>query len=521
MSRVRWMVAAVAIGWGCGGGCGGGSEGPEGSDQSTGTSESSTSAVTSTSSASLDSTGTTIAGTTTTEGSSSSDGGSSTGEPPVEEPWEPGTVYPTPEGPNARGLLDRRGAIHTHSVYSHDACDGMPQDAGGVPDPVCLEDLRRGLCQTQHDFVMFTDHGDSFADNTFPDVLLYDPARGDVLVERGGDPVASWAGCVGQPVVPERPTLIMAGCESGTMPIGLEHHAPGLGATYGSATPAAIDELRAAGAVILVAHTEEWDVSELVDLPLDGFEMYNLHANLEANIAAGLALLTQILTGDPGLPHSDLVLFPLWQEDPRYLERWGSVLSSGVRRVTTMGTDAHRNSFPQELPDGERIDSFRRMLLWFSNHLLVEPAADGSWDDLALDDALLAGRLFGVFEYMGYAEGFDAVIEAGGEVFELGAEVPLGDGPEIVVQRPGVRNLDPGAMPPVITTHVLRAIDGGFEEVATEAGPELRYAPDAPGAYRVEVRMAPLHLTEYLGSHADGAATPRVWIYANPFYVMP
>jgi hypothetical protein len=37
----------------------------------------------------------------------------------------------------------------------------------------------------------------------------------------------------------------------------------------------------------------------------------------------------------------------------------------------------------------------------------------------------------------------------------------------------------------------------------------------------VEVRIAPLHLTDYLGSYADGAATPRAWIYANPFYVVP
>lgn len=467
----------------------------------------------------LDSTG--DPATTTSSSSSSGDGSSSTGEPPVDGPWEPGTVYPTPEGPNARGLLDRRGAIHTHSVYSHDACDGMPLDGRGVPDPVCLDDLRRALCQTQHDFAMLTDHGDSFASTPFPAVLLHDPARGDVLLERDGDPVASWAGCVGQEVVPQRPTLVMAGCEAGTMPVGLEHHAPGVGATYGAATPAAIEELRMAGAVMLVAHTEEWDAAELVDLPLDGFEMYNLHANLEANVAAGLALLTQILTGDPGLPHSDLVIFPLWQEDPRYLERWGTVLASGTRRVTTMGTDAHRNTFPQALPDGERIDSFRRMLLWFSNHLLVEPAPDDTWDDLALKQALLAGRHYGVFEYMGYAEGFDAVIEAGDEIHELGAEVSLADGPEIVVQRPQVRNLDPAATPPVITMHLLRAIDGGFEEVATEAGRQLRHVPDAPGAYRVEVRIAPLHLSEYLGSYADGAATPRVWIYANPFYLIP
>jgi hypothetical protein len=513
--RGRWMLVALAV-TACGNDDGG-TGGQDGSGSSSGSTSVGDPGSTSSSSAVVDSSGAATTTGDTTQASSGSD--STTGDPPVEEPWEPGTVYPTPEGPNARGLLDRRGAIHTHSVYSHDACDGMPVDARGNIDAVCLDDLRRGICQTQHDFVMLTDHNERFSDTAFPDVLLYDPARGDVLVERDAAPVASWAGC--EPDTEIRPTLIMAGTESGTMPVGLEHHAPGGAATYGEVSPAAIEELKAAGAVVLVAHTEEWEVAELVDLPLDGFEMYNLHANLEANVAAGLVLLTQILTGDPDFPHSDLVLFPIWQEDPRYQERWGSVLASGVRRVTTMGTDAHRNTFPQELPDGERIDSFRRMLLWFSNHLLVQPADDGSWDDAALKDALRAGRLYGVFEYMGYAEGFDAVIEAGGDVHELGAEVSLADGPELVVQRPRVQNLDPAVTPPAITVHVLRAIDGGFEEVASDGTDELHYAPDAPGAYRVEVRITPLHLVDYLGSYADDADVPRTWIYANPFYVLP
>jgi hypothetical protein len=512
--RQRWLslvLAAVA----CGGDDGGG---PAQDGTGTTSQQASTSAPGSSAATTLDSSGAATSASTGTPDTTSETEGT-TGEPPVDDPWAPGTVYPTPERPNARGLLDRRGAIHSHSIYSHDACDDLPKDGNGNFDLVCLDDLRRGICQTRHDFVMLTDHAAHFASAPFPDVLLHDPARGDVLLARDGAPVASWAGCAPEPGL--RPTLIVAGTESATMPVGLEHHAPGLHDTYGAATPAAIEELRAAGAVVLVAHTEDWDVAQLHDLPLDGFEMYNLHANLEANLAAGLVLLTQVLTGDPGLPHSDLVIFPIWQEDPRYVARWGSVLASGVRRVTTMGTDAHRNTFPQALPDGERIDSFRRMLLWFSNHVLVEPAADGSWDDLALKQALAAGRLYGVFEYLGYAEGFDAVIEAGSEVRELGDEVSLRAAPEIVVQRPRVQGLDPAATPPLVTMHVLRAIDGGFEEVAAADTEELRYAPDAPGAYRVEVRIAPLHLTAHLGSYASAAATPRAWIYANPFYVRP
>lgn len=463
--------------------------------------------------------GTTTSGTSSTTGTSSgtSEGtaDTTTGEPAG--PWEPGDVVPTPPGPNARGFLDRRGIIHAHSVYSHDACDGEPMDAEGNIDPVCYEDLRRDICLTQHDFIMLTDHREFFSDTEFPDVLLFDEARGDVLVEHDGDgssAAANFAACPDQ-----RSILVMAGCEAATMPVGLERHATGRGDTYGGQTPETTALLEEAGAVVLLAHPEDYTPEELEALPIAGFEMYNLHANTIASIGAAAQLITMVMQDDPGLPHPDLVIFPLWSEDPRYLERWGTVLAHGQRPITTMGTDSHRNTFPEELPDGERVDSFRRMQQWFSNHLLVEPDESGGFDDRALKDALRARRLFGVFEYLGYPEGFDARIESGAGVVEIGGEVLLADAPEIVVSVPTVQMLDPAAEAPTITAHVMRAIEGGFEEVATSDGAELHYAPDAAGAYRVEVRITPRHLVEYLGNYVDLADAPRVWIYANAFYV--
>src|SRR5437762_9463307 len=55
--------------------------------------------------------------------------------------WGPGVVYRTMSTVRLRGMLDLRGLIHTHSVYSHDACDNHPV-VNGVRDPVCFEDLR-------------------------------------------------------------------------------------------------------------------------------------------------------------------------------------------------------------------------------------------------------------------------------------------------------------------------------------------------------------------------------------------
>ena len=156
--------------------------------------------------------------------------------------------------PGPRGLVDRRGLIHAHSVYSHDACDGMPV-VNGVRDPVCFDDFRRGLCQSKHDFVMLTDHSESFGDTPYPEALLYRAERGDELVMHDGNPAASWAGC------PDGShALIMAGCESGTMPVGLEEHVadqPERGQIYSAETAEAIEALRAKGAVSLVlAHRE-------------------------------------------------------------------------------------------------------------------------------------------------------------------------------------------------------------------------------------------------------------------------
>ena len=448
-------------------------------------------------------------------GSSGDEGSSSTGEPEPPPPWEPGVVYPQPPEVNPRGFLDVRGLIHSHSPYSHDACDGEPLIDGQI-DPVCYDDLREGLCRVQHDFVMLTDHRESFSDFEFPEVLLYDEARGDELVQRGDAPVANWAACEGV-----RPTLILAGCESGLMPVGLESHVPGRSDVYGEASADAIGLYDQHGALSLVSHTEDWEVEQLTGLPLHGFEMYNVHANMLSNLAGAAELISRLQMGGDGLPHPDLSLFPIYQEDERYLTRWGSVLASGTKRVTVMATDAHRNTFTQLLSDGERVDSFRRMMQWFSNHVLVRPdVVDGEpqWDDMHLKDAVRAGRLYGVFEYLGYAEGFDAYVQTrDGTLVEIGGTVALADSPEIVAVAPSVRSLPEGTAAPTVTLHVMRAIDGGFEEV--DGGGSIAYAPDAAGAYRVEVRITPSHITDFLGAYADAAAQPRVWVYANPFYV--
>lgn len=492
------MISAAVIA-----GCGGDDAPADAATSSTGVGTSGVAASTGVGSSAAD----------TTAAVGSSGAGESTGGEPA-GPWSPGTVYPSLPDPNPRGLLDVRGLVHTHSPFSHDACDEAPRDAEGHLDATCVEDLRRGICQTRHDFIMLTDHPDSFAASEYPDVLLYDAARGDALVERDGAPIANWSGCDDGSRV-----LVMPGCEGATMPVGLAHHVADRG-LYTEVSAEAIAAFVDADAVPLVAHTEDWTIEQLETLPLAGFEMFNLHANTLLNVAAAVQLLGKVTGGGEGLPHPDLAIMPLWTEDPRYLTSWGTVLAHGVRRVTTVGTDAHRNTFPQELPDGERVDSFRRMMMWFSNHVLVEVDGSGAWDDTSVKQALRARRLYAAFEYMGYPEGFDARIEAGDAVIEIGGEVALGEAPTIVAIAPTVRELDPEVTPPDITVHVLQAVEGGFTEVASGTD-EVEFVPTEAGAYRVEVRIVPRHLAGELGDYADLAEVARPWIYANAFYVDP
>jgi hypothetical protein len=444
--------------------------------------------------------------------------------------WAPGITFPTPREPGPRGLLDRRGLIHAHSVYSHDACDGAPVDDDGVRDEQCFQDFHRGLCRTQHDFVMLTDHRESFADIEYPETVLYRADRGDETVSRGGVAVANWAACadVDGGAATDITPLIMAGCEGATMPVGLAGHVSadkGERATiYGEVTPASIEALRAGGAVTLVSHTEDWTVEQLTELPLDGFEMYNLHANLFLNLGEAAVLIATAEQGGEGLPHPSLLLLPIMSEDPIYLDTWSAVLATGAHRVTTMGTDCHRNTFTQELADGQRVDSYERMMKWFSNHLLVRPGNDGRWDDQDLKDALASGRLYGVFEVLGYPRGFDFHALEGESAREMGDTLSLAAGATFKVVAPDLYKLDPAVPRPDLVIRLLRASAEGWQEVATEQGAEgagltLTHTPTEPGAYRAEVRIIPRHLAPYVGEFSELLEEDFVWIYSNPIYV--
>ncbi|MCB9765789.1 MAG: hypothetical protein H6739_38800 [Alphaproteobacteria bacterium] len=430
---------------------------------------------------------------------------------PQTVPWSAGLPRLDAE---VRGRRYVRGIAHLHSSWSHDACDGDPLPDGAVNEP-CLADLRAALCTAGMDFAYLTDHPTHAADQPFEDLLL--PRGDDIDVTDDGSVIAKWLACEDG-----TRTLWMPGIEDTLMPLGLERHA-GDGdprAVYTSRDPAAIAAEQEAGAVVVVNHPEGEARETLLALQeagIRGLEAFNLHAMVDPSIrgedlgldpwqwASDIAPFT-----DPhALAEPDLLFLAFFQDQPPSLAHWDalSAVREGGPALGLAGTDAHQNVLPLELRDGERVDSYRRMIRWFSNWLAVE----GDPAPATLDAALDAGRLFVVFEALGTPADLDVVLEADdGALYEPGQDAPAG------TLRVSCPTLDPrsprGTEAPELTTEILR--DG--EIVATGCGDHV---VDVPGVYRVVHRLTPYHLRPFLGDDPEPWLHPYPWIYSNPIRV--
>jgi len=410
---------------------------------------------------------------------------------------------------------DIRGIIHTHSIYSHDACDNNPDG-----NTECLIELREALCSTQQDYLMLTDHSDMFAEHEFPDVLLYLPAEGDeLLIDEMGRPFANRIMCEGGSFV-----TIMAGTENDIMPVHLHQHPEGSAgdrkALYDRSDPGVVRPLHELGASVIVSHSEGWTPEELIDFAPDGIEIFNIHAAIDWDLRPLLGLgpfdfvcpLLAFLF-DSAPPDPDLAIMTFWTDTQAWNQRWDALLAV-QQCYGVAATDAHRNVLPFPLlSDGERIDSYRRMIQFFNNHLLAADTHPGS-----IEDALDAGRSYVAFEYLGIPSGFDFYATDHTTNYTMGDELRWEQGLTIHVQRPDVADLDPLAPQPEITLRLVCVDQGGSHEVA-RAESDIEYEVPGPGAYRAEVHIIPHHLRPSLGHVADLFIHTYPWIYANPIYV--
>lgn len=452
-----------------------------------------------------------------------SSGGSTSGEaacgdtapPDAPIPWDRG--QPDIAGCEVRGFRDYRAILHLHTHHSHDACDGDPQP-GGVPDEACLQHLRDALCVTRIDVAFTSDHPEFATSATVEEMLVM---RGDdePILGDGGTPIAAWLKCPDGHRV-----LMLPGIESSSMmPFGIEAHAE---AAYGESSPASFQAIKDVGAVAWVAHTEGRDVAELATLGLDGIELYQLHANLDPEIREEdlgldpdgfLADVSPFFFG--GLAHPpepDLATLAfLVPNEPSIVAL--ETLGLTQRISVSAGTDAHENVLPNDAPDGERIDSYRRMIRWFNNRIRL----DGPLTPQAAKAALRAGHNHIVIESFGLPIGFDFHAVAGDTFTEMGAEVTASGDLKIVATLPRLDPRSPqGGTPPGIEGRLIRATMLGRETLETWTEGSVEVAADMPGVYRVEVWITPRHLEPYLGDvAADHTDKPMPWIYSAGLFV--
>jgi hypothetical protein len=449
-------------------------------------------------------------------------GGSSSMQPPALPPWDNSLPDASVMGVR-RGLTPSRGIVHLHSPYSHDACDNMPRDMNGVPNEPCLQDLRHGLCVDHIDFAALTDHDDTMADEEFA-TLLNMRGNDQPIMDAANNVVGSRMTCDdGHEVV------WSVGGENTLMPVMLQHHVPGTVAErhdlYNADTLDAMTAFRAAGGLGWIAHTEQHDIAELRTVLPDGIEVYNLHANIDPKIrgpylgldpTAAITAAVQFADTSDGHPEPDLALISFMTPNQPAIDRWNQLLADGKHVPVTAGSDAHENALPIMLADGERGDSYRRVLRWFANIVLVTDPHDPA----QLETALGGGRLFAVFEMMGTPDGFDARATTATTTVELGGQLGVADAGTFVVDVPTVRLLDPRLPAPEIKATIVFVDAAGPHEVASGSGPQVMAPMTAAGAYRAVISIIPHHLGPYLGNLGPGYAEQELpWIYTSPIYV--
>lgn len=414
-----------------------------------------------------------------------------------------------------------RATIHFHTPLSHDACDGEGW-VDGVLDEACLDDMRRALCQTRQDVVFATDHDDFHADTAFPEVFLMRDGD-EVVLDRDGVQIGSAIPCEDG----HRPVLV-TGEENEIMALALRHHPDAaspeeLHDLYDRADLATADAMRAAGGVVVIPHAEHWTADDIEAIRPTGMELYNFHANVDREIreqflglpaddAIAAALIYAL---DQGHPEPDLTLTAFLQENGADLRLFDTLHARGVRIAGVLGNDVHQNSFPGLQSDGERGDSYRRLLRWMSNYFLVtERSPEG------VLEALAAGRLYASFDALGTPEGFDfrAEDECTGRV-EMGGTATLDCAPVLRLAVPAVQGLDPSLPDPVIRAVILRVDGETREEVATGSAGEVVFAPEQAGVFRAVVSITPEHYRPYYNGADEAYVHEFPWIYGNPVHV--
>ena len=354
-------------------------------------------------------------------------------------------------------------------------------------------------------------------------------------------------------------------------------------ATGGAAVAAQVQGLKALGAVAAMVHSEEADISAST-IAAGGFEAmewYNIHASILAltggdklsadvksipalaGLVGKLQALAPFLSGGSGAPHPDLVYLVLLDKLPQEgFTKWKQII--GAKKITgLLGSDIHQNvsvdtamcaglmqvvcdgalnlvestlgiTIPTALrslllkggnvilADGDRLDSYGRLMRWLENRVLVT-----SLDPVAIQEAMRKGRSYGVFTVFGDPHGFAFAGGQGGKAIVLGESAAGATTLTLTVpDRPmpiagGVYFSVADALTAEVRARLLRTDAAGTTLVheETKLGATVNKLVSEKGAYHVELWIRPKHLASALGTASALATKEYLWLVTNPIVV--
>ncbi|MBT3584584.1 MAG: hypothetical protein HN509_06740 [Halobacteriovoraceae bacterium] len=432
-------------------------------------------------------------------------------------PWLPSVEMQNSPTQSGRWL---RSLIHMHSVFSHDACDGKPQttnEDGTIQiNQKCLDQFKAALCGHHIDVIFLTEHRTHMAHTDFNNVLRH--YQLDSYLIDGPQMIGGEISC------PDfHQVKLFPGAENALMPLGLKTHPkllPGLNmeSTYGNLSPAASQNFKDAGALVGIPHleNERYSIERILKIDPDYLEIYNIHANIEQiyikfnpiKIGAFLARLTGFLLNP--LVKTDLAYLSFLKETKASMRKWAQLVAH-KRFPGIMGSDIHRNVLKLRMKDGDRFDSHRRMIRWFSNYIYVT----GEVTRESIMKSISEGRNMGVFEIFGSPNGFEfKATKPNGEVIEMGAETNFVKGTVLTVRLPDNR-------PKYAVPYIKKATSRGWVKVAKGKRKKdiLTYVVKEPGVFKVDIRLRPLHMTRYMITKIGHLLRRYPWIYSNPIYL--
>ncbi len=424
--------------------------------------------------------------------------------------WDP-ALPGTENLEKTRDYLVARAIIHAHSIYSHDGCDGNSVENGN-PEENCVLQLRDAICKLNLNALFMTDHAGSLADEEdFP--KLYYPREGDTPIIENEIQTGNKLNCSNG----ARP-IIMVGSENDIMPIGITAH-PSQDITerkkiYDSVDESAIEAFRKVNGVVCTAHSEGKEDDYLINSTLDCIEIYNFHVSILSS--SGLVVLTDYMNQPEKMPHPDLSFLAFYEPLKSQLTKWYAAVEK--RDVSAfVGTDIHRNVVTKIVGDGERLDSYRRFMRWFSNFLLVKEHKPTEYKSAVKD-----GRLYVVAEGLGTPSGFDFYAETKSGIVEMGKRVKKADFNKFVIKLPevyGIKNADTYIKARLFKiqgkseTEILSPVARSDKKII-----EVSDGIDE-GVYAVQILLTPMHLKRVCKRYASDYIKEFVWIYSNAIRV--